>query len=62
MDIICVIMTDSHSEKSVSAPVTCKDCQYLMFSDCYGECRIGKRGIVQPDDYCGLGIKREKES
>lgn len=23
---------------STNEPVHCKDCQHLMFSDCYGEC------------------------
>lgn len=33
--------------------ITCKDCKYLMFSDCYGECAIAEKGIVHPDDTCG---------
>lgn len=35
--------------------VRCKDCKYLMFSDCYGECAKGRLGIVNPDDYCSYG-------
>ena len=38
--------------------VRCKDCKHLMFSDCYGECRIGHMGIVQPDDFCSRGERR----
>lgn len=40
-------------------PVRCKDCKHLMFSDCYGECRIGHMGIVQPDDFCSRGERKE---
>ena len=39
--------------------VLCKDCEHLMFSDCYGECSKGYRGIVSPTDTCEHGIKRE---
>lgn len=38
--------------------VKCYECKYLMFSDCYGECRIGIRGIVRPNDCCIFGEKR----
>ena len=37
--------------------VHCKDCKYLMFSDCYGECSKAYKGIVRPDDSCGHGVK-----
>ena len=40
--------------------VKCKDCEYLMFSDCYGECRKAYKGIVNPNDSCGKGKKRVK--
>lgn len=40
--------------------VQCSDCLYLMFSDCYGECKRGYlSGIVRPDDYCSRGLKKE---
>lgn len=38
--------------------VKCKDCQYLMFSDCYGECKKGYKGIVNPNDSCPYGVKK----
>lgn len=38
--------------------VKCKDCEYLMFSDMYGECSKGYKGIVQPNDSCGKGHKK----
>ena len=38
--------------------VHCKDCKYLMFSDCYGECSKAYKGIVNPNDSCGYGVKR----
>ena len=39
--------------------VRCKDCKYLMFSDCYGECSKGHMGIVRPDDFCSRGERKE---
>lgn len=46
--------------------IRCKDCKYLMFSDCYGECRKGIFGIVSPEDSCGRGelvrtLNKEKD-
>lgn len=32
--------------------IYCKDCENLMFSDCYGECAKGHKGIVNPHDTC----------
>ena len=32
--------------------ITCQNCKYLMFSDCYGECAIAEKGIVKPYDTC----------
>ena len=42
--------------------VYCKDCDYLMFSDCYGECKKAYKGIVNPTDTCLNGIPRKKDS
>lgn len=42
-----------------NSEVTCKDCKYLMFSDCYGECSKGIKGLVNPDDYCGKGVRKK---
>ena len=39
--------------------VRCKDCKYLMFSDCYGECGQGHMGIVSPYDFCSYGERKE---
>ena len=40
--------------------VHCSDCLYLMFSDCYGECKRGYLGgVVRPDDYCSRGERKE---
>lgn len=39
--------------------IKCKDCEYLMFSDCYGECSKAYKGIVNPNDSCGKGKKRQ---
>lgn len=41
--------------------VKCKECEYLMFSDCYGECRKGYKGIVSPNDSCGKGKRKGGE-
>lgn len=38
--------------------VYCKDCENLMFSDCYGECAKAYKGIVRPDDTCEHGVRR----
>lgn len=39
--------------------VHCKDCKHLMFSDFYGECGHGHRGIVQPWDDCPCGERKK---
>ena len=41
------------------AVVKCKDCEYLMFSDCNGECSRGYMGIVSPDDFCSRAVKKD---
>ena len=39
--------------------IECWQCQYLMFSDCYGECSKGNiSGVVQPHFSCGKGVAR----
>lgn len=44
----CVPETEMNSVK-------CKECEYLMFSDVYGECSKNYKGIVSPNDSCGKG-------
>lgn len=39
--------------------VRCKDCKYLMFSDCYGECKLNHFRLVRPDDFCSRGKRKE---
>ena len=39
--------------------VRCRECKYLMFSDCYGECSKGYLGIVRPDDFCSYGERKD---
>lgn len=39
--------------------VKCKDCKYLMFSDCYGECAQTHMGIVSPNDFCSYGERKD---
>lgn len=46
--------------KAINERVYCKDCKYLMFSDCYGKCSKTHRGIVNPDDYCEHGKRGKK--
>lgn len=41
--------------KTNTNDVKCGDCAHLMFSDCYGECSKGYKGIVSPNDSCGRG-------
>ena len=49
-------------EKAVGIDIVqCKDCKHLMFTDCYGECSKGHRGIVKPDDSCEFGEKFRRE-
>lgn len=42
--------------------VRCIECKHLMFSDCYGECSKGNKGIVRPDDSCGKGERKEDKN
>lgn len=49
-----IIITTDHT-----LPITCKDCSHLMFSDCYGECSLGYKGIVRPNDSCPYGERKE---
>ena len=46
--------------KTESTRVFCIDCRNLMFSDCYGECRKGYRGIVNPHDTCEHAQRKKK--
>ena len=39
--------------------VRCRECKYLMFSDCYGECGKGHMGIVSSNDFCSYGERKE---
>ena len=41
-----------------TSSVHCKDCKHLMFSDHYGECAKGHRGIVSPEESCEHGVKK----
>lgn len=47
-------------ERSYPPVVRCKDCRFLRFSDCYGECSVGRLGIVRPDDFCSRGERRDE--
>ena len=39
--------------------IECRQCQYLMFSDCYGECSKGNiSGVVKPHFSCGKGVAK----
>lgn len=41
--------------------IECRQCQYLMFSDCYGECSKGNiSGVVKPHFSCGKGAIRNE--
>lgn len=46
-------------QSSNKTPTTCANCVHLTFSDCYGECGAGHRGIVQPDDSCEYGKPKQ---
>ena len=47
--------------KQIPELVHCKKCKYLMFSDFYGECSKEYLGIVQPNDYCSRGERKDGE-
>ena len=48
-----------HSEdKEVGNIAFCKDCEHLMFSDCYAGCGKAYKGIVSIDDFCDKGELR----
>ena len=43
--------------------IECRQCQYLMFSDCYGECSKGNiSGAVKPHFSCGKGVSRNNHA
>lgn len=58
-----VLVDDTLEMKAadVAPVVRCKDCQHLMFSDCYGECGAARMGIVGPDYFCSHGERRTDE-
>lgn len=49
---------DYFEDKVVGNITFCKDCKYLMFSDCYAECGKAYKGIVSVDDFCDKGELR----
>lgn len=54
-------MVRSFTSADVAPMVRCRECKHLMFSDCYGECGKGHMGIVNPDDFCSYGKRREEQ-
>ena len=42
--------------------VHCKDCKYLEITGCYGECDKAILGIVNPDDFCSRGERKELDN
>ena len=57
-----VVQALEQEQRTSAAPIVyCKDCEFLMYSDCYGECRRGYLGIVRPCDYCSRGLRRKEE-
>lgn len=54
------LMSKESSENLNDNIVYCKECQYLMFSDMYGECSKGYKGIVSPNDSCLWGKRMVK--
>lgn len=47
-----------HPPKGEKETTFCKDCEHLMFSDCYGECSKGHKGIVKPNDTCKYATRK----
>ena len=60
MDYISIYDVLNTPKAEVAPVVHCKDCENLMFSDCYGECSKGYLSIVNPDDYCSRGVRRKE--
>ena len=58
-DDIVDLLKELVGEETPTNDVKCIECEYLMFSDCYGECSKAYKGIVSPDDSCGKGKKKE---
>ena len=58
---VCCAVMDKYVKTpfDVEVVVRCRECKYLMFSDCYGECSKGYLGIVSPDDFCSRGERKE---
>lgn len=56
IDDIVKELTEGSTEE-----VKCMECEHLMFSDMYGECSKGHRGIVRPDDSCMFGKRKVKD-
>lgn len=54
----CLISRPPQSWCYVESIVYCKNCKYLMFSDCYAECGKAYRGIVSIDNFCDKGELR----
>ncbi len=53
-----VSLIDGHIESEINNKVKCVECEYLMFSDMYGECSKNYKGIVHPEDSCGKGKRK----
>ena len=51
----CLVSRPPQSWCYVESIVYCKNCKYLMFSDCYAKCGKGYRGIVGINDFCDKG-------
>ena len=51
----CLVSRPPQSWCYVESIVYCKNCKYLMFSDCYAECGKAYRGIVGINDFCDKG-------
>lgn len=48
-------------KKEKKNKIRCGECKYLEISGCYGECGKAYRGIVNPDDSCGKGKRKDKK-
>lgn len=51
----CLVSRPPQSWCYVESIIYCKNCKYLMFSDCYAECGKAYRGIVGINDFCDKG-------
>lgn len=58
--IMRVVRSEAPHKQAVQELVRCKNCKYLDIKDfVYGYCNHKMSGIVEPDDFCSHGERRD---